>query len=137
LKTDFEERKVVLIICQCCATATLNDFHEYYSLYETSIVYANNKGVFSGINMPHWFLMTDGIVRENNAIIFIYEIISGLLGPHAVNNPNLINERDEYQVIKYGQTIQTDIISFSDSYNYEIYNDDNYPEKIYYHESNK
>jgi hypothetical protein len=78
----------------------------YYS--ETTLTYADKKGVYSGINMPNWFLMMDWMTE-------------GSLKCNAVNNPLLITAKAEYDG---GEVIHSHV-----SYDYELYNND-YPEKF-------
>ena len=82
-------------------------FSEYLSC-EGTITYENKNGIYSGINMPNWFLDIDAIMPDY------------ILSLHAVNNPLL-----ESIITQGNGFVYTDVIS----YNYETYNN-NYPEKF-------
>ncbi|MCL2040524.1 MAG: hypothetical protein FWG84_00610 [Bacteroidales bacterium] len=67
---------------------------------ETSITYEDKSGIYSGINMPQWFLMFDYAT-------FRYPF-------HVVNNPLQIEKTQNGSSSIY-------------TYNYETYNEKNYP----------
>ena len=93
-----------------------DDYDDYYhSISEVSVTYADRKGIYAGINMPNWFLMND-IITE------------GSLGPQAVNNPYLINQRVEYTEI-WGGEEYSGVDTYTTTYNYEEYRED-FPEKF-------
>ena len=68
---------------------------------EKSITYEDKNGIYSGINMPHWFLMLD------YAALWKYQF-------HVVNNPLHIEKIQNGSSTAY-------------TYNYESYNEKNYP----------
>ena len=85
----------------------IGHFSEYLSR-EGTVTYENKNGIYSGINMPNWFLNIDVITPEYILLL------------HAVNNPLL-----ESLITQGNGFVYTDLIS----YEYESYNN-NYPEKF-------
>ena len=84
------------------------------SATDISINYAGEKGACSGINMPHWILsggFTEGLQQQ------------------AVNNPIMVNCREDYTVEYLGEIVYSDVFTYSESYNYEAFNGD-YPSKF-------